>query len=506
MVLAGATSLLLGSAPPRDLGAEAKSWDERAGRRIEELDGLGVDVEPYRAVRKKCAVLVSRGFLPEAIENLHHLVRDLEGWDPAPHPPRRPAEALLDSAVGPVPWDPGEHGPDILTGSVGFGRWQRPGPGWRRGDDPPVDGALDGDGGVGRYRRVEGKPFEPTLGSRVRDARVRETAHASRTQAAQRRIDWIEEAARSDGAVMGAPRERLGGGQVLSGEHLGGDPADEDALRGPQGVGYYGSPLRMARVGVVPLEAPDLADAEEGPDDPAGYGGYRPGVDPRPRRSDPDPEPLTLDDEDLEDETPGDLARVERPDPDPGTTPEVRPPDLDDRDDDLGLDDDPEFGDEPAPVPSRPDPTRTPVSPPPATPPPAAGPDPFAVTDEEEMADVEELGMQELFLASPAQRSRRSGTRIRVQGRLGARRRDLEPHVRVLAGRPDMKGLILATLSEGALGIDVLLRESDVEDLVEEETLLVEGRYLAAPDDKTLTDSNRNQLLVAHRVTPLDGS
>lgn len=309
LTFVGLGVILIGAAPPSTPEQRIERWSRRVADRLDEMRVVGVDTEGYRAELRRARDLAEGEFTEEALLVLRTLVRDIEGWDPAPAPPRKPIEALRDVDRGPLPWAPEDRPVDDP---------------WKIRGEPPSSGQpLPESAGYGSFRNSsrlrsrhhmvpEGEGARVVtdadrVGHRMRPSHIK----AAHSAAARRTATWMEEADRVDGAVQGRPIRRSGGGTVLQREH--GDPAarepftpaghgmhDEDALppdavrppahtalalEGARGVGIYGGPRRQVRARIHPVETPDLPPRSDALTGEAGYGRYVPGATPvRPSR------------------------------------------------------------------------------------------------------------------------------------------------------------------------------------------------------------------------------
>lgn len=494
--LVAATLGLMAAAPERDFRGEAESWRERTERTIEEVLGVGADATPYKARWGRANLLLQRGMHQESLGAFRSLAADLEGWDPSPEPPRRPAEALLDAQPGPGTRDPRAAQGRVLGGPAGVGRYQ------------PMGLAQEvADSHAASYRRPLSGDRTMTLGHKIDHEALKERTRAAQTAAARRWQDLAEEADRPEGGGTGRLEPRLGGGQVLALERparsgrdgevaarravpeggagvgryrgaragpgdtpaaraalpeglgvggyrrLGAEAVVADAeavppLAGPDGVGSYGSPLRLARAGVFPGETPAYTRPAQG------WSGSEKGPDPSPALLAPRPAP-----------PPTVVARVPEPVERVGPTVEdLGGDDLGgdelggDELDDLGLGDD--------------DPMAT-----------AAGP-PVTVT-------VTDLGLRRGELANKV---------VRVEGTLGVRAREMRPHVRKLAHLEAMGNRLLFSLDDGAVQVDVLAETGWVEDLAPGTRVRIEGGFFVDPSPENPDDA---RLLIADSVAPL---
>lgn len=475
LVLAAFTLTLLGSAPPRDHAAEAIAWGTRVEARLGELDAVGVDSTPYRAELAKARVLAQRGFHPEALLALRHLAADVEGWQPEPSPPRRPAEALLDATDRPRTWDPLEEGGEALPEGRGYG-------GFRLAPGDPQKA------GVAIYRRPLSGPSRLDWGNRIRQARLKEAARVAQSSASRRRSDWTEEADHPAGAVPGRVEARVGGGAVLEGED---DPdPGADALVGNDGVGFYGSVLRMARQGIFPKDVPDLPRPPTGDDAPFDRGPTAAGL--KQAIVDAPDEGSVPEGDDApgpgRDPTPAPPTRPPPPDPtpDPGPAldPELEDPELEDP-----LPDGP-APDRPTP-PADPDPLEDPDLDPELDPELPPGPGPKKAEGPATASSLDALYADRRAFHEKV---------LALDGKLGPTADPRESHVRELGGWTDVRGMTLFSLEEGALQVDVLAPSEDLVGLRKAARIRVEGLYL---HDPARTGKSPDQLLVARRVRPL---
>jgi hypothetical protein len=502
--LTAATVLLLGAAPAQSPTAKATHWQTRTQQDLETLASVGVDTTPYKAAWSRAKLLLERNMPEESLRAFRRLAADLEGWNPAPAPPRMPADALIDER------DPRGGKVRVLAGPRGFGRWRPP------SLREKLDASMRGE-----YRRPLSGDLTPNLGQRISHQKVRERTRAVQTAAARRWQDWMEESDDPNGVASGKVVTRPGGGKVLRYERPE-VPLDGQSLEGTRGVGGY-KPAGTAPGGKTSAlpeflgvgsyrhagMQPVVADAAATPPlaGSRGFGSYG--------------HPLRMARAQLHLET---LPRYEVPPKDwPGkTTPVVTPgegqenqpaTDFSDQDDPVGdsdpvsgevsgeedfLDDEDTPGEEASPSPSTGDSQTDPD-------------DDLDLDDLDEDDDLnldDDLGGEDLTQTPPKTtqtiriqdlKDSLTSKTLRMKGTIGRRFGFLKPHVEKLVGLQDMEGVKLFSLEEGTAHVDVLAEAGWIEDLAPGSPVVVEGVFLVDPSP---ADPSLARLVIADSVSP----
>lgn len=230
----------------------ASDWRKRTWDDLIEMRGVGVEISRYRREWQRADDLLERGFVDEALEAFQVLARDLEAWQVAPNPPRRPVEALEDQEFGIHLRDPRKVEGQVLRKSKGYGRFQ----------GPTLREKLE----RGRPREPGSFPRSPplSLSHRTRHQLFQEEVRAAQSAEGRAWQRWLEEADRWDGSVPGRIRPRLTGGTVLEKEHRTRDPDSEHALRAWRGFGGYGQGSRHLRQELFSADASDFPRPQSG--------------------------------------------------------------------------------------------------------------------------------------------------------------------------------------------------------------------------------------------------